>query len=77
MNLALDKVTDVKSGLDRVNQQLGIEGVTPHTFRHTWVTNQIMAGKDIKKVAEFMGDTEKTVRENYEHLAPNYLEDFV
>ena len=76
-DLVLDKVTDVKSGLDRVNQQLGIEGVTPHTFRHTWATNQIMAGKDIKKVAEFMGDTEKTVRENYEHLAPNYLEDFV
>tara|TARA_B100001564_G_scaffold350862_1_gene355902 strand:- start:109 stop:219 length:111 start_codon:yes stop_codon:yes gene_type:complete len=36
-----------------------------------------MAGNDIKDVAEFMGDTEKTVRENYEHLAPNYLEDFV
>ena len=32
-DLVLDKVTDVKSGLDRVNQQLGIEGVTPHTFR--------------------------------------------
>ena len=76
-DLVLDKVTDVKSGLDRVNAQLGIEGVTPHTFRHTWATNQIMAGKDIKKVAEFMGDTEKTVRENYEHLAPDYLEDFV
>lgn len=76
-NLVFEKATDVKSGLDRVNQSLGIEGVTPHTFRHTWATKQIMAGKDIKKVAEFMGDTEKTVRENYEHLAPNYLEDFV
>ena len=32
-----------------------------------------MAGNDIKDVAEFMGDTEKTVRENYEHLSPNYL----
>ena len=52
---------------------LHYEGVTPHTFRHTWATNKIMAGENIKDVAEFMGDTEKTVRDNYEHLAPNYL----
>ena len=71
--LSLGKVTDVKSGLDRVNTILGIEGVTPHTFRHTWATHKIMVGENIKDVAEFMGDTEKTVRDNYEHLAPNYL----
>ena len=53
---------------------LHYEGViTPQTFRHTWATNKIMAGENIKDVAEFMGDTEKTVRDNYEHLAPNYL----
>ena len=40
---------------------------------HTWATNKIMAGANIKDVAEFMGDTEKPVRDNYEHLAPNYL----
>lgn len=72
-NLVMDKVTDVKSGLDRVNTMLGIEGVTPRTFRHTWATNKIMAGENIKDVAKFMGDTEKTVRENYEHLVLNYL----
>jgi site-specific recombinase XerC len=32
-----------------------------------------MAGKDIKDVAEFMGDTEESVRRNYEHLDPEYL----
>ena len=53
---------------------LHYEGViTPHTFRYTSATNKIMAGKDIKDVAEFMGDTEKTVRENCERLTPNYL----
>ena len=37
---------------------LHYEGVmTPHTFRYTWATNKIIAGKDIKDVAEFMGDT--------------------
>ena len=53
---------------------LHYEGViTPHTFRYTWATNKIMAGNDIKGDAGVMGDTEKTVRDNYEHLAPNYL----
>jgi len=73
----LEKTTDIYSAFDRVNKILGIEGVSPHTFRHTWATNQIMAGKPIKKVAEFMGDTEETVRRNYEHLDPNYLADMV
>ena len=76
-NLVLDKSADVKSALDTVNGMLGIEGVTPHTFRHTWATKKITAGFDIKKVAEFMGDTEATVRKNYEHLAPDFLADFV
>lgn len=73
----LEKTTDIYSSFHRVNDILGIRGVTPHTFRHTWATNQIMAGKDIKKVAEFMGDTEESVRRNYEHLDPNYLADMV
>ena len=76
-NFVLDKVVDVKSALDTVNAMLGIEGVTPHTFRHIWATKKITAGFDIKKVAEFMGDTEATVRKNYEHLAPDFLADFV
>ena len=52
---------------------LHFEGVTPHTFRHTRATNKIMVGENIKDVAEFIGDTQKAVRDNYEHLAPNYL----
>jgi hypothetical protein len=34
-----------------------------------------MKGIPIDKVAKFMGDTVKTVRENYEHLSPDYLRD--
>ena len=69
----LTKTTDIYSSFHRVNQILGIEGVSPHTFRHTWATNKIMAGEDIKDVAEFMGDTVESVRRNYEHLDPEYL----
>ena len=71
--LILIQVVTVKLHLTR-SVLLHYEGViTPHTFRYTWATNKIMSGENIKDVAEFMGDTEKTVRDNYEHLAPNYL----
>ena len=40
---------------------------------NSWATNKIMAGENIKDVAEFMGDTEESVRRNYEHLDPEYL----
>ena len=73
----LDKATDVKSALDTVNAMLGIEGVTPHTFRHTWATKKITDGFDTKKITEFMDDNEATVLKNYEHLAPCFLADFV
>jgi predicted transcriptional regulator len=36
-----------------------------------------MEGKTIEKIAQFLGDTEETVRKNYIHLTPDYLEDVV
>ena len=38
-----------------------------------WATNKIMAYENIKDVAEFIGDTEKPVRENHGYLASNFL----
>tara|TARA_B100000768_G_scaffold140956_1_gene132499 strand:- start:89 stop:1138 length:1050 start_codon:yes stop_codon:yes gene_type:complete len=73
----LDSTTDVQYGLKRIADGLGIKGLTPHVFRHTWATNAALAGKDMAKVAAFMGDTEDTVRKNYIHLTPDYLDDVV
>lgn len=69
----LESTTDVSSGMQRVNSLLGIEGVTPHTFRHTWATRAAEDGVPMKTIADFMGDTEETVRNNYLHLSPEYL----
>lgn len=57
--------------------RLGIEGVTPHTMRHTWATEAIAGGISIEKAAEMLGDTYKTVYENYCHLQPDHLRDAV
>lgn len=64
---------DVSTGIKRINKLLGIDGVTPHTFRHTWATRAAEDGVSMKVIADFMGDTEKTVRDNYLHLSPDYL----
>ncbi len=75
--LVLDSKTKISDGVHRIMRELGIEGVTPHTFRHTWATHKIEDGKPIKKVADFLGDTEETVRKSYEHLSPDYLRDVI
>ena len=47
----------------------------PISFGTSWATYRVKKGIPVDKVAKFMGDTVKTVRENYEHLLPDYLTD--
>jgi len=42
-------------------------------FRHTWASHSAEDGLDMKIIAAFLGDTMKTVEENYMHLSPDYL----
>jgi integrase len=53
--------------------KLGLEDVTPHTFRHTWASHAVERGVDLAVVAAFLGDTMQTVEKHYLHLSPNYL----
>ena len=71
----LDKPTTNYEAVKRLGESLGIYGLHPHVFRHTWATRAVTRGVPIEKVAKFMGDTVETVRNNYEHLSPDYLND--
>jgi len=71
----LDKPSSLYEAVRSLGQSLNIEDLHPHVFRHTWATRAITRGVPIEKVAKFMGDTVDTVRKNYEHLAPDYLDD--
>lgn len=66
---------NIDGDLKRLLMECQIHEGSAHTFRHSWATHKISNGISIEKVAKFMGDTEKTVRENYEHLSPDYLRD--
>ena len=73
----LDSPADVHSGIKQLAAELRIDGLSAHVFRHTWATRAVERGVPLSKVAAFLGDTEKTVRENYMHLSPDYLRDVV
>jgi len=72
-----DNPRDVHEQIKRVGQELDIDGLSAHVFRHTWATRAVESGVPLEKVAAFLGDSIDTVRENYIHLSPDYLRDVV
>ena len=71
----IDHDRGVWEPLKKLADDLGIEGLHPHVFRHTWATRAVLRGVPMKKIAMFLGDREKTVIDTYQHLAPDYLDD--
>ena len=74
-NVLGDHPKNIDGDLNYHLLQHQIHSGSSHTFRHSWATHKVMKGIPIDKVENFMGDTVKTVRENYEHLLPDYLRD--
>jgi integrase len=52
---------------------VGLSWVTPHICRHTWACLAAQAGMPMFHIARMLGDTLKTVEDNYAHLAPDHL----
>lgn len=60
--------------LKRTLKRLGIEDVTPHTFRHTAASRLVRGGVDLCRVKEFLGHAQITTTMVYAHLAPENLQ---
>ena len=58
-------------------KQVGIEGATWHTLRHTFASRAVMAGVDIRTVQELMGHSTITMTMRYAHLSPAHLRNAV
>ncbi len=54
-------------------ERAGLEGVTPHTLRHTRATHLLQGGVDPWAVAGLLGDTVDTVLRVYGHHCPDHL----
>lgn len=62
---------------NRVFQQIckkaGLEGVTPHTLRHTWATRLLEAGIPPRAVQELLGHASASTTEDiYSHVLPGF-----
>ena len=49
--------------------------VTPHTLRHTAVTWRLLKGVKMWDVANYVGMSEKMIRDNYGHHSPDHLKE--
>ncbi len=49
--------------------------ITPHVLRHSFATNMIECGADIRSVQEFLGHENVVTTEIYTHLANNFIKD--
>ena len=63
----------VRERLYKTCEELGIENVNLHTFRHTFCSHLVMAGVDLPTVAKLAGHTDIKTTMIYSHLAAGHV----
>lgn len=73
----LEHTGDIRKSLDAVTKRAGVQGVTPHVFRHTFATHASMNGVPLGEIARILGDSIVTVEKVYAKFQPGYLQDAI
>ena len=63
-------IQNVKKGFAAACRRAGLEGVTPHTLRHTAASWLLQNGGSIEEGARYLGMSERTFRNTYGHHSP-------
>jgi integrase len=66
-------VASVKTGFNAAARRAGVQGVSPHTLRHTAVTWMIAAGVPMPMVARYAAMSLHMVETRYGHHSPDWL----
>lgn len=60
--------SEIYQGWAKYSEAAGLEGITPHCFRHSFATICYEAGLDPRQAAEIVGDTPEVLEKVYTHL---------
>jgi integrase len=63
----------IDKGFRQAVRRAGLEGVTPHTLRHTRGTWLAQAGVPLFEIAGWLGQTNATTAELYSHHSPDFM----
>lgn len=66
------RIGDVKRSFARAVTDAGLEGVTPHTLKHTAVTWALQNGATLWDAAGFFATSVDTIEKTYGHHSPSY-----
>lgn len=69
----LDHPGQIRKSMERFMEAHQIDGVTAHTFRHTFATHLAQNGVSMVEIAQLLGDQLTTVEKNYLHYSPAHL----
>lgn len=58
----------VRGTLERACEHLGIQKITCHDFRHTFISNLIRRGVPLPVIEKVSGDTQETILKRYSHM---------
>lgn len=62
--------TSVQKAIRQAGKEAGIQKpIGPHTFRHSFATHLLLAGTDIRKIQELLGDKDLKTTMVYTHVA--------
>jgi integrase len=67
-----ERIGDIKKGFAAACERAGIQGVTPHTLKHTAATRLMQAGTDPWQAAGFLSTSVETLLRVYGHHHPDY-----
>lgn len=60
----------VRRSFHRLRERAGVsEDFVPYSFRHTWITDALVAGVEVATVAEMAGTSIQMINKHYGHLA--------
>ena len=66
----------IGGGITRAARRAGIaKRVSPHTLRHSFATHMLQAGKDIRRVQEFLGHSDVRTTMIYTHVMEQNLKE--